>query len=206
MKTTVTAWTLFAALAGCGAACLLIDQLSAQERPAARQAQPAQPARPAQAQPQRPAAEQPKAAQPQRTTSEKPPEKRPVDAEKTPPTSYAPVIERETFDAVVKRMSAEKAGIMQDQQAHLEERYDLSDKPAEGVKMTRGKAVQGGVRAKLPRGATWDKLAGMTAGDVKEQNPGRRASCHCRIPIIPKAACSFRSSTSTRSRSRKPAT
>ena len=44
------------------------------------------------------------------------------------------------------------------------ERYDLSDKPAEGVTMSRGKAVQGGVRAKLPTGVTWDELADDDAG------------------------------------------
>ena len=75
--------------------------------------------------------------------------------------------------------------------------------PPRASTMSRGKPVQEGVRVKLPAGTTWD-AAGRpcrpTRSASKDLFP--RASCRCRIPTIPKAACSSRSSTSTRSRSR----
>jgi hypothetical protein len=68
------------------------------------------------------------------------------------PSSYLPVVINEDFASIMSRMSNAKPGIMQKQQAHLQERYDLSDKPAPGVTMFRGKPVQGGVRVKLRGG------------------------------------------------------
>ena len=41
----------------------------------------------------------------------------------------------------------------------LAERYDLANRAATGVTMSRGKAVQEGVRVKLPAGMTWEQLA-----------------------------------------------
>jgi len=67
-------------------------------------------------------------------------------------SSYSPVVIQEDFASVMSRMSAAKPGIMQRQEALLEERYDLSDRPAAGVTMSRGKAVQAGVRVKLRGG------------------------------------------------------
>jgi cytochrome c peroxidase len=46
----------------------------------------------------------------------------------------------------------------------------LSNKALKGVTMSRGKAVQEGVRAKLPQGVTWDKLAGMGPAETREKN------------------------------------
>jgi hypothetical protein len=40
---------------------------------------------------------------------------------------------------------------MQRALARLRDRYDLADRPVQGVTMTRGKPVQGGVRVKLPK-------------------------------------------------------
>ncbi|RBP39063.1 cytochrome c peroxidase [Roseimicrobium gellanilyticum] len=74
------------------------------------------------------------------------------------------------FDAMVKKLQGEKPQFAKRQQDLLKERYDLSDKPADGVTMPRGKAVQGGVRVKLPEGATWDKLAAMTPEEIKSQD------------------------------------
>ncbi len=36
--------------------------------------------------------------------------------------------------------------------------------------MSRGKAIQEGVRVKLPEGMTWEKLAGLTPEEIKEKN------------------------------------
>ena len=66
------------------------------------------------------------------------------------------------FEATFRKMSVEKAAIMRDARQHLAERYDLTDRPAAGVTMTRGKAVQDGVRVKLPAGITWQQAAAMT--------------------------------------------
>lgn len=92
-----------------------------------------------------------------------------VAQDQAPPSSYAPVVVRETFSATVNRMSAAKAGIMKKHQALLEERYDLSNRPAAGVTMSRNKPVQQGIRVKLGSGVTWDQLAGMTAEQIKDR-------------------------------------
>src|SRR5258708_18696308 len=52
----------------------------------------------------------------------------------------------------------------------LNERYDLSDRPAQGVTMDRGKPLQEGVRVKLPAGMTWERLAAMSPDEIRERN------------------------------------
>ncbi len=86
------------------------------------------------------------------------------------PSSYSPVVIQEGFASVMSRMSAAKPAIMQRQKALLEERYDLSDRPAAGVTMSRGKPVQAGVRVKLRGGMTWEKLAQMSPEDVRNKD------------------------------------
>src|SRR5882762_2722216 len=83
-------------------------------------------------------------------------------------SSYLPVIE-ERFPTVMARMSGAKAAVMQRQMALLAERYDLSDRPVTGITMGRGKAIQEGVRVKLPAGATWDALAKMTPEEIRDK-------------------------------------
>jgi len=77
---------------------------------------------------------------------------------------------QESFDALVKRLTQEKPQFAERHQKLLEERYDLADKPADGVTMAKGKAVQGGVRVKLAKGSTWEKLAALPPAEIKEQN------------------------------------
>src|SRR3981189_1557314 len=84
------------------------------------------------------------------------------NAEKTVPSSYMPVDIHESFTSIMSRMSAAKPEIMRRQTTLLEQRYDLSNRPAQGVTMSRGKALQQGVRVKLPSGFTWEKLAALT--------------------------------------------
>ena len=74
------------------------------------------------------------------------------------------------FQQTFNKMSKEKAGIMAAARAHLADRYDLSDKPASGVTMSRGKAIQDGVRVKLPAGVTWQQLASMTPDEIRRGN------------------------------------
>jgi len=54
--------------------------------------------------------------------------------------------------------------------ALLEQRYDLTDRPAGGVTMSRGKRLQEGVRVKLPGGVTWDQLARLTPEQIKDRD------------------------------------
>jgi cytochrome c peroxidase len=61
---------------------------------------------------------------------------------------------------------AEKAEALARQAALLEARYDLSDTPGPAA-MSRGKAVQSGVRTKLPAGVTWQGLAALTPEAIK---------------------------------------
>jgi cytochrome c peroxidase len=87
-------------------------------------------------------------------------------ADDKPGSSYVPVVEPD-FAATVKKMEAEKPAIMKRQAKLLDERYDLADRPAAGVKMSRSKSVQDGVRAKLPAGVTWDALAAMSPDEIR---------------------------------------
>ena len=82
-------------------------------------------------------------------------------------TSYAPVDIKEDFNTIMSRMKAAKSEIMKRQMSLLNERYDLSKRPAQGVTMSRGKAVQEGVRIKLIKGMTWEKLAAMSPEDIR---------------------------------------
>jgi cytochrome c peroxidase len=86
------------------------------------------------------------------------------------PSSYMPVVIQEDFAGIMSRMSAAKAGIMQRQRSLLEDRYDLSDRPASGVTMSRGKPVQEGVRVKLASGMTWEKLGQMSPEQIRERD------------------------------------
>lgn len=74
----------------------------------------------------------------------------------------------EDFHTLVQRLQQEKPFFAVRHRKLLESRYDLSDRPAAGVTMSRGKPVQTGVRVKLPRGVTWQQLAAMTPAQIKE--------------------------------------
>src|SRR5437867_8682784 len=76
----------------------------------------------------------------------------------------------ETFTVLVKRLQQEKPEFAKRQQALLALRYDLADRPARGVTMSRGKQVQGGVRVKLPKDMTWEKLAAMSPEEIKSKD------------------------------------
>ncbi len=86
------------------------------------------------------------------------------------PSSYAPVNLNEDFATVMARMTAAKPDIMKRHLDLLNERYDLSNRPAAGVTMSRGKPVQEGVRVKLPKGVTWEQLAAMTPEEIRDKN------------------------------------
>ncbi len=87
-----------------------------------------------------------------------------------PVTSYAPVAVKGSFQETMARMKAAKPKVMASAAALLEARYDLSDRPATGVTMSRGKAIQEGIRTKLPHGVTWDQLSGMAPQDIRDKS------------------------------------
>src|SRR4051812_14674559 len=72
------------------------------------------------------------------------------------------------FAALRAAKVAEKPVVEQRQQALLELRYDLSDNPSD-VTMTRGKPVQGGVRARLVEGLSWEALAELPPAQVRAE-------------------------------------
>ena len=67
-------------------------------------------------------------------------------------SSYMPVDITEPFSAIFARLSGQKPEVTREHMALLNERYDLSNRPATGVTMDRTKPVQEGVRVKLPAG------------------------------------------------------
>ncbi len=71
------------------------------------------------------------------------------------------------FKALVQELQSRKPEFAQRHQKLLAERYDLSDRPAKGLTMSRGKPVQEGVRVRLPQGMTWEKLAAMSPDEIK---------------------------------------
>jgi cytochrome c peroxidase len=90
-------------------------------------------------------------------------------AQQQRPSSFSPVIE-EPFDVVRARDKANKARVMAEQQRLLEERYDLSRRVDESVKMTRGKPIPVGPTAKLKPGTTWEQLGQMSPATIKERD------------------------------------
>jgi cytochrome c peroxidase len=94
-----------------------------------------------------------------------------VQAQEKLPSSYAPVVIQENFDKTVARMEAAKPKIESVHNALLKARYDLRDKPAKGVTMSRGKAIQEGIRVKLPAGVkSWEDLGAMSPDQIREKD------------------------------------
>src|SRR3569623_1791802 len=73
------------------------------------------------------------------------------------------------FKDVMTEDKANKPKVMDKQKDLIDQRYDLGDKPS-SVKMSGGrKAVQKGVRVKLPYGMSWEKLAKMSPDEIRDQ-------------------------------------
>src|ERR1019366_7347084 len=91
------------------------------------------------------------------------------DNSKTP-SSYMPVDIHESFSTIINRSAAAKPEIMKRHMALLEQRYNLSNRPAPGGKMSGGKAIQQGIRVKLATGTTWDQLSKLNPEQIKERS------------------------------------
>ncbi|HUG66260.1 MAG TPA: cytochrome B6 [Pirellulaceae bacterium] len=85
------------------------------------------------------------------------------------PQTYMPVVDAQDFETVREKDAAEKADVMERQARLLASRYDLRDAPS-AVMMAGGrKAVQQGVRVKLPAGLTWEQLSSATPATIREE-------------------------------------
>lgn len=90
-------------------------------------------------------------------------------AQPLPDASYRQLPTR-PFADVKAEDEASKPDVMKRQKGLLDERYDLLDKPIAGVMMSgQRKPVQGGVRVKLPKGATWDDLATLPPEQIRQK-------------------------------------
>jgi len=90
------------------------------------------------------------------------------------PSSYDQVtpvlLGQESFEAMMAKDKANKDAVAMRQKKLLEERYDLSIRGDREVKMTRGKPVPVGPATKLPEETTWEKLASLSATDIREKD------------------------------------
>jgi hypothetical protein len=84
-------------------------------------------------------------------------------------TTYAPVDLEEDVADVIVRMTAAKPEILNRQMELLDDRYDLANRPANYVTMSRGKPIQEGVRVTLPHGVTWETLEQVHADQLAER-------------------------------------
>jgi len=90
-------------------------------------------------------------------------------AKADPPASSYLSVNEDDFRTIFSKMSGAKAQVMKRQMELLGARYDLGDRPAAGVTMSRGKPIQDGVRVKLPAGATWEALEKMSPAEIREK-------------------------------------
>src|ERR1700719_2294219 len=82
----------------------------------------------------------------------------------------APVLlGKESFQDVMAKDKAARGSVMARQNKLLQERYDLTPHPDPRLTMSRGKPIQVGPTAKLPEGMTWEKLAAMSSGEVRDR-------------------------------------
>lgn len=91
-------------------------------------------------------------------------------ADPLPPDTTYRALPTLPFSAVKQNDEAQKATVRDRQRALLEQRYDLDDRPLPGAMMSAGrKAVQQGVRVKLPQGETWQSLTEKEPGEVRDK-------------------------------------
>ncbi len=102
-----------------------------------------------------------------------------------PEQTYMPVVIEKDFKETKDHDEDTKDRYMERQAQLLESRYDLSDDPSEVMMSAGRKAVQEGVRVKLPKGMTWQKLSQMSPAEIKRKDlfpMGFRPLPHARHP------------------------
>jgi cytochrome c peroxidase len=96
------------------------------------------------------------------------------DQKKGPvPSSYdqvgPPLLGQVTFGEMMAKDKAGKAAVMARQRKLLEERYDLSVRVSDRVRMSRGKPIPVGPSTRLPEGTTWESLALLAPDEVRDK-------------------------------------
>ena len=88
-----------------------------------------------------------------------------------PSTTYRPLPTLPLLGGEGHRRGAEAAGDAAPVATSLTSATISPNRPIPGVMMSGGrKAVQGGVRVKLPEGVTWDSLAAMTPDEIRQRD------------------------------------
>jgi cytochrome c peroxidase len=93
------------------------------------------------------------------------------------------------------RMTKAKPAIEKEHTDLLNQRYDLANRAAQGVTMSRGKPVQAGVRVRLPEGITWERLAAMSPEEIRDKNLYPRGFYPLSHPNHPEGGMVFPRST-----------
>lgn len=91
-------------------------------------------------------------------------------AKRAPPQTYSPVVITKTFDEIHQADVAEKPDVQKKFQELLEARYDLEDRPSQHKMSAGRRAIQHGVRVRLPEGTTWEQLGNLSPEEIKKQN------------------------------------
>lgn len=73
-------------------------------------------------------------------------------------------------DEMMQKAIADKPKVMAAQRQLLERRYILEPKLDPEAKMSRGKPLPVGPTARLSQGITWERLAGMRPGEIRQQD------------------------------------
>src|SRR3954470_5794009 len=91
-------------------------------------------------------------------------------ADPLPPSATYRNLPSLPFATVKANDEAMKAQVLQRQRDLLNQRYDLSDHALAGAMMSGGrKAVQGGVRVKLPGGTSWEALGNLAPEEIRSK-------------------------------------
>ncbi|HKB05335.1 MAG TPA: cytochrome B6 [Gemmataceae bacterium] len=97
----------------------------------------------------------------------------PKDEKSVGKTSYDQVspalVGQISFAEMMAKDKEAKPGIVARQKALLDERYDLTARPHDTIKMTRGKPIPVGPTARLSDGMTFEKLAEMSSDDIRDK-------------------------------------
>lgn len=93
-----------------------------------------------------------------------------ANAQTEPPDTYMSVKVDQTFEELLNTDRNEKSAAIKTQQKLLSERYILNNTPSETMMSAGRKAVQKGVRVKLPAGISWEDLANMSHEEIKQKN------------------------------------
>lgn len=83
--------------------------------------------------------------------------------------TYMPVVIDKDFETIMKQDVEERPEVLERQRQLMEGRYDLSDRPSDVMMSAGRRAVQEGVRVKLPEGVSWEQLSQMSADEIREK-------------------------------------